>query len=114
MGGQSRICTRCGTACTDACPTCTAWWHQRPDASGMSAEERAAEFDSWGPVLEIDFGKFHQRMEELVGRPVWTHEFARPELLRHEIATNTHPTMEGVVAKLPPDKPVIVVTDDES
>jgi hypothetical protein len=111
----SRTCTRCSASVEGgACPDCTAWWEQRPDADTLTPDERAAEFDSWGPVLEIDFGKFHQRMEELVGRPVWTHEFARLELLRHEILSGAHPTLEGVLAKLPPEKPVIVVEVEPS
>lgn len=75
----------------------------------MTSEERLEEFRSWGPVLEIDFDKFHERMEELVGRPVWTHEFARPELLEHEIATGQRLSIEGVMAKLPADKPTIIL-----
>lgn len=111
----TRTCTRCGTEnVTEACPTCTAWWEQRPDADTLTTEERVAEFDSWGPILEIDFDKFHERMQELVGRPVWTHEFARPEYLRNEILTGTHPTMDGVLAKLPADKPVIVVEVEDA
>jgi ferredoxin len=109
---SERVCTRCGTRCVEACPTCTAEWEDRSDAASMSPEERVAEFESWGSVLEIDFPKLHKRIEELVGRPVWTHELARPELLRHEILTGDHPTLEGVMAKLPADKPVIVVETD--
>lgn len=105
-----RTCTRCGTTgVTDACPTCTAWWETRPDADSLTTEERVAEFDSWRPTLEIDFDKFQQRMQELVGRPVWTHEFAHLEYLRHEIVSGVHPTMEGVLAKLDPDMPVVHV-----
>lgn len=107
-----RICTRCGHPdLTEACPTCTAEWEARRDAQGMTPEERLAEFRSWGDILEIDFAKVHQRIEELVGRPVMTHEMGTSGVpyLEHEILTGTHPTMDGVLAKLPADKPVLVV-----
>lgn len=40
----------------------------------MTPSEREKEFRSWGKA-EIEFSKIHKRLEELVGRPVWTHEF---------------------------------------
>jgi len=40
----------------------------------MTPSEREKEFRSWEKA-EIEFDKIHQRLEELVGRPVWTHEF---------------------------------------
>lgn len=109
---SSRTCTRCGTPdLTAACPVCTAEWEKRRDAAGMAPEERLAEFELWTGILEIDWPKVHQRIEELVGRPVWTHEMGTGGMayLRHEILTGEHPTMEGVLAKLPHDKPTIVV-----
>lgn len=109
---ELRTCTRCGTPdLTDVCPVCTAWWEQRPPADSLTPEQRLAEFRSWGPILEIDFAKLHQRIEELVGRPVWTHEMGTDGIayLEHEILTGAHPSMGGVLAKLPADKPVIVV-----
>lgn len=109
---EPRTCTRCAhEGLTEACPTCTAEWEERRDASKMTPEERLAEFRSWGGVLEIDWPKVHQRIEELVGRPVWTHELGTSGLpyLEHEILTGDHPTMEGVLAKLPADKPVVVL-----
>jgi len=32
----------------------------------------------------MDFGDFHEAIEKVLGRPVWTHEFARPQILRDE------------------------------
>lgn len=108
----TRTCTRCGHPdLTEACPTCTIEWENRRDAEDMTPEERLAEFRGWGTVLEIDFAKVRQRIEELVGRPVFTHEMGTSGVayLEHEILTGTHPTAEGVMAKFPADKPVIPV-----
>ena len=72
--GKLRNCSRCGTETDTFCPTCLEWFdHQRPDPAKMLSDERAREMCSWTKV-EIPFDKIHQRIEELVGRPVWTHE----------------------------------------
>ena len=55
------------------------------------------------------FHEFHGRATELMDRDVWTHEFAWPDYLYHEILTGDRPTMEGIIAKLPHDKPIIIV-----
>ena len=112
MPATPRTCSWCGQKdVIEACPVCTERWENRQDASEMTAEERAAEFDSLGPILEIDFDKLHQRIQELVGRPVWTHEMGTKgcKYLRHEILSGNQVTLEGVLAKLPPDKPMMVV-----
>jgi hypothetical protein len=113
---EPRTCTRCGhEGLTEACPTCTAEWENRRDASEMTPDERLAEYRSWGGILEIDWPKVHQRIEELVGRPVWTHEMGTSGIpyLEHEILTGAHPSMEGVLAKLPADKLVFVVNVED-
>lgn len=111
-GSTTRTCSRCGhTDLTEACPTCTAEWESRRDAADMNPQERLDEFRSWGDILEIDFAKVHQRIEELVGRPVFTHELGTSGVayLEHEILTGTRPTLDGVMAKAPPDMPVVQV-----
>lgn len=72
--GKLRNCTRCGTETDAECPSCLDWFeNHRPDPADMTADERMREMESW-KIAEISFGKIHQRIEELVGRPVWTHE----------------------------------------
>lgn len=81
-----------------------------PESSGGRADEIERLMDE---VLTVKFEVLHERMERLVGRPVWTHEFAHPEYLVHEVRTGTQPSMEGIIAKLPADKPVVMVTPDD-
>lgn len=107
-----RTCTRCGARnLMAACPVCTEEWENRRDAAEMTPDERLAEFRSWGGILEIDWPKVHKRYEELIGRPVWTHELGTSGVpyLEHEILTGQHPTIEGVLAKIPADKQVHVI-----
>ena len=88
--------------------------------SALSQQDRVDELrlllESTGEELGAlglsSFSDFHKRATELMEREVWTHEFAYPDYLYHEILTGTSPTMEGIVAKLPEDKLVILVTDE--
>lgn len=94
------------------CPQCVDAFATRRDASTMTGDERAAEFKWWGNILTIPFSDLHQRIEELVGRPVFTHELASPESLIEEARTQRHISMADVLDKIPRDKQVIVVTPD--
>ncbi len=81
----------------------------------MTPEERESELRKLmeTPIGGIEeyptFAAIHKRAEELMERPVWTHEFAYPESLYHEILTGAVPSLDGIIAKPPHDKPVIVL-----
>lgn len=54
----------------------------------MDKEERVRELRKLlEESLAVPFPEAHKRIEELVGRPVWTHEMATPEYLYDEIMT---------------------------
>lgn len=94
------------------CPSCMEAFQNRRDPKEMTPQERADEFRWWGDILTIPFNDFHKRVEELVGRSVWTHEFARPDLLIQEIESQQPATMGEVLDKIPGDKPIIILKDD--
>ncbi len=56
------------------------WWEK----SGWKVEELAC-FQLYQEKMCLPFSFFHEGMEKLLGRPVWTHEFARPDLLKAEV-----------------------------
>lgn len=91
------------------CPDCAEAFASRRDPDTMTGDERAAELIWWGEILTIPFGDLHQRYEELVGRPVWTHEFATPASLIEEARTRAHPTPQEILNKIPSHMRVIVV-----
>lgn len=98
------------------CPGCLTDFETRRDAREMTGEERVAAFDAIPQILTQPFANIQQRIEELVGRPVWTHELAYLDSLREEILMNytigdPGNYMERVLEKIPADKQVIVVTD---
>lgn len=95
------------------CPDCVEAFANRRDPDAMTGAERAAEFDFWGPICTIPFGDIHQRIEELVGRPVFTHEMgtAGIERLTEEARTRQHPTPKEILDQIPPEKRIIVRLD---
>lgn len=77
----------------------------------MSPSERATELQLWSGPVEIPFRQIHRRIEELVGRPVWTHEMAGRQgfgALENEIMAGEPATMGDIVAKVPSEKLIVV------
>ncbi len=93
-----------------SCPNCLHDFATRTEVNKMTPEERAAELHTWYDTREIEFSMLHQRIEELVGRPIWTHELIDKEGLTQEIlGTRGTPNL---LDTFPKDKPVIVVGID--
>ena len=113
---KSRTCHLCGNVVTGFCPTCKANFPNRRPVDQMTVQERVAEFTSIGSPLEYEFSLVHQRIQELVGREVWTHELTRTgfDQLVEEIRTAEHPSLGQIIAKIPGGKPIVVVVPDGS
>lgn len=59
--------------------------------------------------LCMPFSLFHEYIEILLGRPVWTHEFACADSLRREASGELRkPSFQEIVLKLPLDKYIIL------
>jgi hypothetical protein len=85
----------------------TGWW------KGRDAFEVAA-FQLDEEKLCMDFGDYQEAMGKALGRPVWTHEFARPDLLRAELLKErTPPSFAEILALLPGHVEVIVIEPPE-
>lgn len=108
---ETRICTWCGATlgAKEPCPGCTAAMANLPDPATMTVAERQAEFDRYDAPLTVPFATLHKRVEALVGRPVWTHEFALWDRLREEIASGEHPGPAAIMAKALEVNPNLVV-----
>jgi len=80
----------------------TRWWEH------ASADE-IARFQMNEPLLCCPFGVFHEAVEKVLGRPVFTHEFGlNYEGMKAELnGTQRPPTMEEIIALIPADKRVI-------
>jgi len=82
--------------------------NRRP-AAELSRETRVAILRNIPKVLTIPFGNLHQWVEELMGRSVWTHEFAHHEQLIEELESGSPADIGDVIGKLPPDKPILLI-----
>lgn len=76
---------------------------------GKSSREIVT-FQLFEDKLCMPWGVFHKATEECLGRPVYTHEFASPNLLRDEFNGITEkPSLSDIMDLFPKDKHIIVV-----
>jgi hypothetical protein len=67
----------------------------------LMTQEELAVFQLNQQFLAMPFPVFHEAVEKLLGRPVWTHEFADSESLLAELAgVIPRPTFGQIVDKL--------------
>jgi len=75
------------------------------------SDKQIVDLQLYQELLAMDWGRFHQAVEAMLVRPVFTHEFAYPDLLREEYeGLRGKPSFADVMALIPADKRVIVVT----
>ena len=83
----------------------TQWWEKVPleEAAMMQL------FEDW---VIMPFGDFHHGIQKLLGRPVWTHEFAsadQPGGLREQATGKARkPTFREILELIPPEKRILV------
>lgn len=101
------------TQLNGVCPDCAERLENLPDASEMTVDERAGELQDWvdKEILTVPFGDLQQRIEVLVGRPVWTHELVGIDSLIAEIRNQQPATFSDVLDKIPDHVKVIVVEE---
>ena len=68
-----------------------------------------ARFQLGESFLAVPWGMFHESVELLLGRPVWTHEFANYQSLIDEYESGKNISLFDVFDKLPKDKPKIII-----
>lgn len=110
-------CPDHGSPLPPACPDCVAI--MRRPVTEMTGDERADELQHWfDTVLTVEFTVLHERIEQLVGRPVWTHEMATP--LHHnllaEARSQEHPAdleahVIGSLDQIAGTRPVIIIRE---
>lgn len=74
----------------------------------MSDEERAR-FGLTQRFLPIPFKVFHEAITKALGRDVWTHEFARMDLLLDELDRHRMPpTWDEIAGLIPAEKRIVI------
>lgn len=70
-----------------------------------------AMFQMHNELLCMPFNVIHKAMEDALGRPVFTHEFAFADMLRKELLGEAPaPTLAEIINLIPEEKRVIVTT----
>lgn len=68
-----------------------------------------AEFQMEQDLLCVPIGVFHKAIQEALGRPVFTHEFAFRDRLSAELYGEApHPTFEEIVSLIPKEKRILI------
>lgn len=80
----------------------TNWWE------GKSARE-IAEFQMLTVELCCPFSVFHGAVEEALGRPVFTHEFAFDGIMEELLNGKEAPSFQEIMDLIPEDKRVVVI-----
>ncbi len=71
--------------------------------------EQTVRFQLYQDKLCIPFSKFQEAIEDELGRPVFTHEFAfRDELIKEYEGKKPAPTFEEIINLIPEEKRIII------
>lgn len=96
------------------CQPCRQDLADRPDPATMTPTERRDELKAiMEGSLWAGFDAVWKRSDALVGRPIFTHEFAWPDHLYEEIMRQKPAGLGEVLGKIPADKRLIVMVADE-
>lgn len=71
--------------------------------------EQVVRFQMFQERLCMDFSHFHKCVQEVLGRPVFTHEFAfRDELVKEYLGAKETPTFEDILNLIPKEKRLVI------
>jgi hypothetical protein len=72
-------------------------------------DHQIVNFQLFQDLLCIDFTRFHEAIEKVLHRPVYTHEFAKQQSLQKEfLKEKPAPTLEEIINLIPEEKRIII------
>ncbi|MFA5151280.1 MAG: hypothetical protein WC554_01845 [Clostridia bacterium] len=73
-------------------------------------DEQIVRFQLFQTKLCMDFGRFHEAMEKVLNRPIFTHEFGlnADGLVEEYLGTKPAPTLEEIINLIPEEKRIII------
>lgn len=78
------------------------------------SDNEVVRFQLYQDRLCMDFSRFHEAMEAVLGRPVWTHEFADWKRLQQEYESERESaTLQEIMNMIPEEKRIVVVLPKE-
>ena len=80
------------------------------------SDEEVVKFQLYQRLLCMDFGRFHEALEKVLGRPVWTHELGLDYkgIVAEYEGKRGKPTMEQIVGLIPKEKLIVVKAGGEN
>ena len=75
--------------------------------------EEIAKFGLFEDRLCMPFDVFHEAIEKVLGRPVWTHEFGmnRDGLKAEMMGDSPAPSMKDIINLIPEEKRLLILVD---
>jgi len=70
--------------------------------------EQIVRFQLFQDCLCMPFGVFHEAIEKVLNRPVFTHEFAFDGIKKEYLGVKEAPSFEDIISLIPKDKIIIV------
>ena len=78
------------------------------------SDKEIVDFQLYQDRLCMPFDRFHQAMESVFARTVWTHEFVERGALRAELTGDQPaPTFQEISELIPEEKRILVLTDQQ-
>jgi len=69
------------------------------------SDQQIVELQLFQRRLCVDFSRFHQAIESVLGRPVYTTEFGNPDrLIKEYFGENPKPTFQEIMNLIPEEK----------
>lgn len=73
-------------------------------------DEQIVRFQLFQDRLCMDFSRYHEAITKVLGRPVYTHEFAfRHELIKEYLEVKDAPTFEEIISLIPEEKRMLFI-----
>lgn len=72
-------------------------------------DDEIVRFQLFQDRLAVPFTEFHRAITAVLGRPVYTHEFAfREQLIKEYLGEKEPPTFEDIINLIPAEKRIII------
>lgn len=73
-------------------------------------DEQIVRFQLFQDCLAVPFDRFHQAIEKVLGRSVWTHEFANQKgLILEYLGEKPAPSFQEILDLIPEEKRLLIV-----
>jgi hypothetical protein len=72
-------------------------------------DDQIIRFQLFQEKLCMGFSRFHEAMEKVLGRPVFTHEFGSDGLKKEYLGCKEAPTLEEILNMIPEEKRIIIL-----